>query len=268
MLLKKPNLSKSLLSELNDYYHPDKKECGLIIRKKYFEKQSTPQSDVQKLGTYFEYMATGYVREGDPIPEPEYVYKGTPKQKLAVDYERANQSAELYKSIIAKYNIQQTKVGEYMQYDGSSGISDVRANWNGEDCIIDIKYTALFDDKWSEYGWNTERLPEKDNLLLQPLHYKYLMNKLEGIPNIPFYFFIFHSKDAEKVKIIKVTIDDDRIAYHEQNVVEKMKRYVDMFHNNIDLLEARPSYLRCKGCAFFDTCDQRAEVPLIEEIYY
>jgi hypothetical protein len=268
MLLKKPNLSKSLLGELNDYYHPDKKECGLIIRKKYFEKQSTPQTDVQKLGTYFEYMATGYVRPGDPIPEAEYVYKGTAKQKLSADYERANQSAELYKSIIAKYNIQQTKVGEYMQYDGSSGISDVRAIWNGEDCIIDIKYTALFDDKWSEYGWNTERLPEKDNLLLQPLHYKYLMNKLEGIPNIPFYFFIFHSKDPEKVKIIKVTIDDDRILYHEQNVVEKMKRYVDMFHNNINLLEARPSYLRCKDCPFYDTCDQRAEVPLIEEIYY
>jgi hypothetical protein len=41
-----------------------------------------------------------------------------------------------------------------------------------------------------------------------------------------------------------------------------------MFHNNIDLLEARPSYLRCKGCSFFDACDQRAEVPLVEEIYY
>jgi hypothetical protein len=268
MLLKKPNLSKSLLGELNDYYHPDKQACGLVIRKKYFEGQSTPQSDVQKLGTYFEYLATGYVRAGDPTPEPEYVYKGTAKEKLSADYERATQSAELFKKIIKEHNIQITKKGEYMLYEGSSGISDVRANWNGEDCIIDIKYTSLFDDKWSEYGWYTERLPEKDSLLLQPLHYKYLINKLEGITNIPFYFFIFHSKDAEKAKIIKVTIDDDRITYHEQNVVEKMKRYVDMFHNNINLLEARPNYLRCKECAFAPTCDKRVDVPTIEEIYY
>ena len=90
--MKKPNLSQSLLKELVDYYDQNVNGCGLVILKKYFEGKSTPQSAVQKLGTYFEYKATEYVRAGDAIPEPEMVYKGTAKEKLAADYEKANQS--------------------------------------------------------------------------------------------------------------------------------------------------------------------------------
>ena len=94
-----------------------------------------------------------------------------------------------------KNNIEVTKVGEYMLFNECSGISDVRAIWNGEPGVIDIKYTSLFDDKWSEYGWHTESLVYKSKTLLQPIHYKYLIKNLEGIEDIPFYFFVFNSKD-------------------------------------------------------------------------
>jgi len=104
--------------------------------------------------------------------------------------------------------------------------------------------------------------------LLQPIHYKYLIEKMEGKENIPFYFFIFSAKDPEKAKIIKVNIQEEHIALHELNYVEKMKRYIDFHYQNPDKLEARPSYSRCLECPFYQTCDKRAEVPLIEEIYY
>jgi hypothetical protein len=266
--MQKPRLSQSLLKELVSYYDANENGCGLVIFKKYFEGKSTPQSAVQKLGTYFEYKATEYVRAGDPIPEPEMVYKGTAKEKLAADYEKANQSAQLFKEMVKKHGIEITKVGEYMLYDGCSGISDVRAKWNGEDCIIDLKYTSLIDDKFNEYGWHTESLVYKPKLLLQPIHYKYLIKGIEGIENIPFYFFIFSSKDPDKAKIIKANIQDEHITLHEEQYVSKMKRYIDFFYNNPDKLEARPTYQRCQGCHFFNECDKRAEVPLIEEIHY
>ena len=85
----KPNLSQSLLKAYVDYYDENVKGCGLQIRKQYFEKLPTPSSEAAKLGIYFEYKATDYVREGDPIPQPKMVYAGTAKEKFAVDYERA-----------------------------------------------------------------------------------------------------------------------------------------------------------------------------------
>lgn len=266
--MQKPNLSQSLLKEYLDYYDENVKGCGVQLRKRYFEKISTPPSDVQKLGVFFEYMATGYHHQNEPIPEPEMVYKGTAKEKMAADYERAVKSAELFKEMLKSHNIEVIKYGEYMNHDGSSGISDIYAKWNGEECIIDLKYTSLFDDKFNEYGWHTESLPYKSKLLLQPIHYKYLSRHLKNIDDIPFYFWIFSSKDPEKVKIIKVNIQEEHINLHEQITVEKMKKYIDFHFNNPDKLEARPTYLRCKECAYFDSCEHRAVVPMIEEVYY
>lgn len=266
--MQKPNLSQSLLKEYLDYYDENVKGCGVKLRKRYFEKIPTPSSDVQKLGIFFEYMATGYHNQNEPTPEPEMVYKGTAKEKMAADYERAAKSAELFKEMLVKHNVEVIQYGEYMNHDGCSGISDIYAKWNGEECIIDLKYTSLFDDKFNEYGWHTESLPFKSKLLLQPIHYKYLARKIKDIDDIPFYFWIFSAKDPEKVKIIKVNIQEEHINLHEQITIEKMKKYIDFHYNNPDKLEARPTYLRCKECAYFDGCEHRADIPLIEEVYY
>ena len=112
--MQKPNLSQSLLKAYLEYYDDIERGCGLALHKQYFQKLPTPQSDTQKLGIYFEYLCTGYLREGDPIPEPEMVYKGTPKEKMAADYERATKSAELFKKMINEHNIKIIKYGEYM----------------------------------------------------------------------------------------------------------------------------------------------------------
>lgn len=266
--MQKPNLSQSLLKAYVEYYDQNIQACGLKLYKQYFLKIPTPSSDVQKLGIYFEYMATGYHREGDPIPMPEMVYKGTAREKMGTDYERATLSALKYKEIIQKHDIKVISYGEYLNYDGSSGIMDVYAEWNGEPCVIDLKYTSLFDDKFSDYGWHTESLPYKPNLLLQPIHYKYLIKKIKAIEDVPFYFFIFSSKDPEKIKIILTNIQEEHINLHEQITVEKMKKYVDYHYRHPEALEARPNYLRCKECPYFDSCEKRAEVPLVDVIDY
>jgi hypothetical protein len=257
-----------LLKDYLDYFDDNVKSCGLEIRYKYFEKIKVPSTDVQRLGIFFEYMATGYKHPNDPIPQPDLVYKGTPKEKLAADYERAVESAALFREMMKNYNIEPIAYGEYMLYDGCSGISDIYAKWNGEECIIDVKYSGLFDDKFSDYGWHTESLPYKSKTMLQPIHYKYLSRKLKNIEDIPFYFWIFHSKQSDKAKIIKTNIDLQHINLHEEITIGKMKKYINYHYNNPEALEARPNYIRCKDCAFYDMCDKKATVPTIEEIYY
>lgn len=264
----KPNLSQSLLKDYVDFYDPFVQSCGHAIRLKHYEKIKVEPSGVRKLGIYFEYMATGYHNINEPKPEAEYVYKNTAKERLAADYERANLSAEYFKRIIKMHGIEVIKYGEYMKHEDISGISDIRAIWNGEECIIDMKYTSLFDDKFSDYGWHTESLPYKSKLLLQPIHYKVLGRKLFNIDSIPFYFFIFSAKDPEKVKIIKTTIQEEHINLHEEITIPKMRNYVDFHFKNPDKLEPRPNYLRCMDCDFADKCQFRALVPLVEEINY
>jgi len=266
--MQKPNLSQSLLKAYLDYYSEDVKACGLQLYNQFFLKIPTPPSDAARLGIYFEYLATGYLRDGEAPPQPDIVYKGTPKEKLSAEYERATKSAELFKKMIKDHNIEILQYGEYMLHDGASGISDIRANWDGEECIIDVKYTSLFDDKFNEYGWHTESLVFKSKLLLQPIHYKYLARKKFNQDNIPFYFFVFSAKDPEKAKIIKVNIQEEHINLHETITVPKMKKYVDYHFNNPDELEARPSYLRCMDCAYNSNCDKKTNVPLIETIHY
>ena len=266
--LSMPNLSQSLLKAYVDYYDENVKGCGLKIRKQYFEKIPAESGEAAKLGIYFEYLVTNYVREGDAIPQPKMVYKGTPKEKLAVDYERAQESSIMAKQILKKHGIEILQVGEYMKHDGCSGISDIRAKWNGEECIIDLKYTALIDDKFSEYGWHTESLVYKPKQLLQPIHYKYLVKHIHGIEDVPFYFFIFSSKDPKKAKIIKTNIQPEHVQLHEDVYIPKIKSYIEFHYKNPEKLEARPQYIRCLECPYYDSCDKKAEVPLIEKIDY
>ena len=266
--MQKPNLSQSLLKAYLDYYDENVNSCGLALRKQFFDKIPIEQGDSQKLGSYFEYVATGYCHDPLNPPQADMVYKGTPKEKLSADYERAYKSALLYKDIIEKHNIEILSYGEYLNHEDCSGILDIRANWMGEECIIDLKYTALFDDKWSEYGWHIDKLQSSYKQLLQPIHYKYLMRKIKGVENMPFYFFIFSSKEVEKVKIIKANIQEEHLNLHDSITIEKMKKYISFHYNNLDELKAKPSYVRCKSCPYFNICDEKAEIPLIEEIYY
>jgi len=276
---KKPNISQSFLKDYDDFYDLNKMACGLYIFKKYYQKLPIPQSDVQKLGTYFEYVCTGYHHQDSLPPEPEKVYKGTAKEKLAADYERAEASAMLYKKIIEKYNIKIISYGEYLYHNELSGILDIRAEWEGKEVLIDIKYTGLFDDKFSPYGWATESLIDRPNLTIQPVHYKYLNGLIKGNRDIPFYFFVFHAKDSEKAKIIHINVDDSAIERHAL-MIDKVKSTRDVHYAKYEQyatdmainygrtadLVARPKLSRCIDCPFYQSCDKRAEVPLIEEV--
>lgn len=260
-----PNVSQSIIKAISDYYHEDVLECGLKIRNQYFDRIPTPQGDAQKLGIFFEYLCTDYLPKDTEPPQPDMVYKGTAREKMSAEYERVVESAELFKKIIEDYKIEILQVGEYMYHDGVSGITDIRAKFNGEECIIDLKYTALFDDKFTDFGWHVPSLTMKPKLMLQPIHYKWLAERVHNIKDIPFYFFVFSAKDSSKVKIVKTEIDEAHVMLH-TDTIEKMKSYVEHLYNNPHLLKARPKYIRCMDCPYYNTCEEKATLPDIEII--
>jgi hypothetical protein len=265
--MQKPNVSQSIIKVLTEYFHEDTLECGVKIRKQYFEKIPTPHTEAQALGIYFEYMATGYLPKDTLPPVPDKVYVGTAREKLSADYQRANESAELFKLFAEKYGIEIITTGEYMNHDGVSGITDIRAKFNGEECIIDLKYSSLFDDKFTDFGWHVPSLPMKPKLMLQPTHYKWLARRLYGVHDMPFYFWIFSAKDSMKAKIIRCNIDEAHVDIHD-TTIDKIRQYIDHFYNNPDKLEARPKYLRCMECPFYNDCDHKIVMPEVETVYY
>jgi hypothetical protein len=266
--MKFPRISQSLIKNYVDYMNG--KECGVFFKAYYVDKDSEARrepSDTMKLGIYFEYLCTGALPKDGQIPEPEMSYKGKANEKMSAPYERATESAKVFKRIIEHYGIKIISVGKLYDHDDMNinGVVDIVAEWDGQLVFIDLKYSGLIDDKWNEMGWETESLHMKDSLMIQGVHYKLLAEKCENIYDIPFYYFVFDSKDPNNVKIIKQEVDESKKQSHVMaihNITGKLKSDIQ---NGFTPL---PSLSRCSSCPIAHKCEHKIDVPLIDEVFY
>jgi hypothetical protein len=260
------NISQSFLKEFNKYKLGE--TCGLQVKAKYIDNNyPRTSSEAMDLGNFFEFMATGSLPRDGQIPVAKVVYKDTPKQRLDDKFQRAMDSALFFKRIIKHYDIEIKETGKVVTQDGMTGILDIYAEWNGRHCIIDTKYSGLLYDRWNEMGWELDSLPEKHNLMLQPVQYKILMSLELGIPleDIDFYFFVFSSTNPNDAKIIKVVNDEATIEQH-YLAISYVKRELS---KPVDLIfKAKPELLRCLDCGIKENCSFRIEIPPIQEVYY
>jgi hypothetical protein len=253
-------ISQSLIKGYSEY--KSEKLCGLLFKAKYIDRNLPfVTSPSMQEGIYFEYLATGSLPKSGEVPQPEY----TLKKELKEPYKRIVQAVELFKKIITHYDIKILEVGFTLQNDEKSGVLDILAEWNGEVCIIDLKYSGLIDDKWNELGWDLDSLPEKDNLMMQGVHYKMLAKEILGVDDIPFYYFIFNSKNPNDMKIVKQHVDEDRYFFHQVNI-DKVRNGIEK--ELFEGFKAYPNYRKCIECPLFEKCELRAEYPLINEVYY
>lgn len=249
-----------MMKSYEDYLN--KKECGLLFEAKYITKTvDSKPSKAMAEGIYFEYLATGGLPRDGSIPQPLRDKTG----KLTTDYERITQAAEFFKEIIAYHEIVIKKVGWVLSTDDMTGIVDIFASWKGRDVFIDTKYSGLIDDKWNNLGWDTESLHMKDSLMIQGVHYKVLGKEAKGFDNIPFYYFVFNSKDPRDMKIIEQVVDEDNFESHKK-IVMKVKASI---MNEIDRgFKAYPEYRRCIKCPLFDKCEKKQSYPEIIQVHY
>lgn len=261
------NISQSFLKEFARYKMSE--TCGLQVKAKYIDGEGDKffSSKAMELGNFFEFMATGSLPRDGHIPQADIVYKGTARESVSTDYQRATQSAELFKKIVAHYGIEIIDTGRVVTQDGMTGIMDIVGTFNDRVAIIDTKFSGLLDDRWNELGWDLDSLPEKHNLMLQPVHYKILLSKeLECEPDdIDFYFFVFSSKEVMDVKLIKVNVEETTIANH-LATVEWVK--TELQKPIEKLFKAIPNLKRCFDCPIAENCPSKAEIPTINEITY
>lgn len=262
-MMQLPKISQSLMKSYVDYLNG--KECGIFFKANYIDKDPEAQrepSDAMRVGIYFEYLCTGALPRNGEIPEPDVVYKGKANEKMSAPYERATESAKRFKAIIEHYGIEIIEVGKVLKTDEESGILDILAKWDGELCIIDLKYSGLIDDKWNEMGWDLESLHMKDSLMLQGVHYKYLAEKCLKIQDIPFYYFVFSSNDVDNIKIIRQEVDESKMQNHIvalNNIKGKL---------SVDSFIPLPSMARCSKCPIANKCNYKVNFPLVDEVFY
>jgi hypothetical protein len=261
-------INQSLVKDLVKYQNGSL--CGLVFTNKWILQQFGGGTKSNNLGHYFEYLCTGALAKGESEPiQPEYTKKG----ELSADFELARKQSIFFHELMTKYGIKLLSAGDKVLADDKwIGTLDILAQWEsignyidfefGEDnpekkVIIDLKYSGLLDDKWSEFGWNTDTLAKKQGTMLQAKHYKFLFWKKYGF-NPPFLFFVFDTKEVGKVKVINVDIEDWELEQHEV-FLEKAKKY---FEHQLKIgFEPKPKYDSCIKCKYASWCNFKATTP-------
>jgi len=261
-----PKISQSLIKSLYKYKMDE--ECGIKIQEQFVNKKLFPPSDVQQLGIYFEYIATNQLPKSNEVPLPKELKNG----KLTTPYARMEAQKENYIKLMERLNFSVESTGYEFNNPKYSGVADIIAldnNIKSKDVykkriIIDLKTSGLLNDKWSEYGWADESIEEKDNLLIQAIHYKMLANYEWGIKDIPFYFFIFSNKNDWEYKVFKVNVDEMTYKQH-YNSLQNIKTYLD---EQLKIgFKAKPSLTRCHSCSINESCMYSVDIPKIQEVY-
>lgn len=264
-LPKTPKISQSLVKSLYRYKIGD--ECGLKIHASYIDGVNFPSSDAQQLGNYFEYTATGQLPRDGQIPLPKILKSGA----FSTDYDRMNKQVENFKNIMKYLNFSIEQTGYKFTHSKYDGTLDILAHDNNiksvdnnrKRIIIDLKSTSLINDKWTEFGWANESIEEKDSLMIQAIHYKMLAKYEWGIEDIPFYFFVFSTKNDWEYKLFKINVDETTMEQHIYNL-KSVKTYFDSVL--AEGFKAKPKYETCRDCPIGITCAYFESFPKIQEI--
>lgn len=257
--MEKIKMSQSLIKVLHEYKQG--LECGALVKAKYVDGLVTPSTELQELGNYFEYLCTGSLARDGHTPQPTILKNGN----LSVGYERMTKQKENFDKIIKHYGFEVLEIDYNFAHDTFSGIADIIALKDGKKCIIDIKTTSLIDDKWTDYGWSSESIEQKDKIHIQAVHYKMLAMKEWGVSDVPFYFFVFSNRNEIDCLVYEVQVDEDAFFRHEQNMINGLKFFNKELVNGF---KTYPSVKKCNNCPLKDTCKDFTDIPKIETIYY
>lgn len=255
-----PKISQSLVKSL--FAYKEKQECGLMIKAKYVDGMMFPSTPAQELGNYFEYICTGSKARDGHTPEAKILKSG----KVATDYARMNVQKENFDRIMKTYGFEIEFINHKFTSERFSGIADIVAKNNkGERVVIDIKSSGMINDKFSDYGWEESGMEYKDKLLLQAVHYKILAEEEWDIHNIPFYFFVFSTKNETDFKIYEIICDEATLQTHANNFIEAEKYFAS---ENEKGWTPYPDLKRCAGCPLKEGCKFFVDVPMINKVYY
>lgn len=264
-------------SSMKDYVdYCNGQMCGLQFVAKYFDGMEFPSSDAMKLGQWFEFRATGAKTKFGHIPKPDTIQSGA----LTAKYKIADQQVDNYKALMDHYGFKVLRIAAKLQTETASGDLDLLVELTkdlsipygsgtitlhaGERAIIDLKCSGLLYDKWSEMGWDVEKLPEREKIMTQAVHYTWLDMEINKVrPH--FFFAVFSNANAVDHELFYIRIDDERLANHTTYVARAHEIIQQEYEKGFT---PHPHYKTCGECPLKDTCKYAASIPKIQVINY
>lgn len=243
-------ISQSLIKEcLNNDHCPKQIMYSFIEGRELIEP-----SEAMTLGRYFESELLGACRGGEK-QEAKTKTDGT-KYKVYADVDVVIEFArECFEKMGIDISKGQSQL--FIESELLSGNIDHINEFNGEKCIIDVKWTASkLDDRWN--GWADAE--NKDQVEIQPSHYQLTYFEKHGVW-LPFYYFIF-GKDLW-FRIIKVEVSDEAMNNHKDRIAYTASKISQYASENY---KGKGNFNKCSLCPFKDECEDRVIKPEIEII--
>jgi len=272
--MSKLKITQSMLKSFVDYKNGS--VCGLVFKAQYMDKVEFPSSDVQVRGQVFEYLATGAKTKFGHIPEIKRTAKGEPTEPYAKIIEQSKR----FPKIMKEFGFKTIGIGEIWSTEDAEGTLDLQVITTrdihindgmndilipkGTKCIIDIKTSGLLDDKWNPMGWHLDFLSEKEKLMQQPVHYKWLGKQIKG-EDYPFFFMLFSNTNTYDCRIILVNVDESTIERHTETIEKAQKVISAEIKKGF---EPHPSIANCKDCILQSNCSYFTDIPPINVVYY
>jgi len=251
-----PKISSSLVQSLFKYKNNEL--CGNIINHKFIKQKELPPTNHHKLNLYFKFLCTGK-KFSEWEPEPELTKAG----KETIFYERLKNHSLNFDLIMKQYKFKIEYVNHKFTNPKYSGTADIIAKQKKDRVAIQLITTGLFNDKWSRYGWDDNTIHEKDELLIKAIHTKILAKYEWGIEDIPFYIFVFSTKNANECKVLNVNVDESTRYQHIHNL-QNSKLYLDTQIK--EGFKPQPDFIKCGECVINGLCMDKVNVPLIKQI--
>lgn len=266
-------ISQSFLKTMRKYTAGE--ECGLVVKHLYVdEKPMDNQSKAMALGSYFEFILTGAMPKGGKTPVAVMINGG---KDLSMDYKRAHHAADSVKALWKEMGIETVYSGKKLTKGNQQGTIDVRVKFTkditiggidfkvGDEAILDLKYSGLLEDKWSEHGWMWSDIQKKYHGT-QAIQYHYLSG-------LPFFFWVTGSGGTQvdgkfpptDVKFFHVPVDQHMIDQQLAEGGNLLIRLEKEAKSPLGLV-ARPSYSRCRSCPIAGDCKVKHTYPDAEVV--
>lgn len=240
-------ISQSFIKDMLDYHSG---ECGIYIESKHKKEFEFLATESMKLGIYFEYCVTGGLPRSGVIPEPVKTKTG-----IAAAYKYAEEQADRVRVYLKRMGIRIIEVAPYYENGYIDGhIDAICESKELGKFVLDLKYSGLLDDRWSDRGWIFTEAQRRYHSI-QACHYTILTG-------LPFYYLVTESKSGGRVEMFKMEISDDAMSYH-VDLVSAAKEFEELMEVG---LEPRPEVTKCESCPLYEQCNHRAIYPTIKTI--
>jgi hypothetical protein len=249
-----------------------------------FENVELRDTSSMNLGKRFEYILTGQTDKFGITVGPLLTGKGEKSAEEKRVRANADTASEVLNSHGFKFkrlvnetgealSIGKARSGVSIHTQGMSGTLDLLCTKNGQKCIVDLKYSGLLGDKWSEFGWYWEDKNHPNYIgnnpyqRLQATQYVALYYLRFG-KKLPFYYAVFDNRSGKEgnYRIFEMDISDDAITRHLMRIKEvaiALKAMLKTAH----LKECEKNafcpvgeFTRCNGCALAENCTRRVTI--------